>query len=249
MTRARLAHLLTALVVLTMPSLARGQAREPFSLEIGDPARKSRTMTLAVDQIHDTNRGVDVSPDEVAAALADASIVLIGESHTSAESHRVQAAVIAALQRAGRKVTIGLEMFPSRSPHGPLRSLAARRHRRGGAAARVGLVRLLGLSLGLLPRRVPARQAVPHADPRRERAARRRLDGRTTGPVGHRWHGARTDRADHRHDQRGAQASVRGVRGRRQRDPRRGIATRRACSAWSRRRPRGTRRWRSTPRS
>jgi uncharacterized iron-regulated protein len=118
-TRARLAHLLTAIVVLTMPSLARSQSREPFSLEIGDPARKSRTMTLAVDQIHDTNKGVDVSPDEVAAALADASIVLVGESHTSAESHRVQAAVIAALQRAGRKVTIGLEMFPAEAPTAP----------------------------------------------------------------------------------------------------------------------------------
>ncbi len=119
MTRARLAYLLTALVVLAMPSLARGQSREPFSLEIGDPARKSRTITLAVDQIHDTNKGVDVSPDEVAAALADASIVLVGESHTSAESHRVQAAVIAALQRAGRKVTIGLEMFPAEAPTAP----------------------------------------------------------------------------------------------------------------------------------
>ena len=86
---------------------------------MGDPARKAKTIALAVDQIHDTNKGVDVSPDEVAAALADASIVLVGEAHTSIESHRVQAAVIAALQRAGRKVTIGLEMFPAEAPTAP----------------------------------------------------------------------------------------------------------------------------------
>lgn len=98
---------------------ARGQGREPFNLEVGDPARKAKTIALAVDQIYDTNKGVDVSPDEVAAALADASIVLVGEAHTSIESHRVQAAVIAALQRAGRKVTLGLEMFPAEAPTAP----------------------------------------------------------------------------------------------------------------------------------
>lgn len=119
MNRTRLLHVLAALAVLSLPSPASAQTREPFGLEIGDAARKGRTMALEVDQIHDTNKGVDVSPDEVAAALSDASIVLVGESHTSFESHRVQAAVIAALQRAGRKVTIGLEMFPAEAPTAP----------------------------------------------------------------------------------------------------------------------------------
>lgn len=89
------------------------------NLELGDPARRTTTVTLAVDQIRDTRRGTDISPDEVAAALTDAAIVLVGESHTSVESHRVQAQVIAALQRAGRRVVLGLEMFPATAPTAP----------------------------------------------------------------------------------------------------------------------------------
>lgn len=119
MTPARIAATALAALVLLPTTHVLAQGREPFSLELGDPTRRARTIALAVDQIRDTARDVDVSPDEVAAALADASIVLVGESHTSAESHRVQAAVIAALQRAGRKVTIGLEMFPADAPTAP----------------------------------------------------------------------------------------------------------------------------------
>lgn len=119
MTPARIAATALAALVLLPTTHVLAQGREPFSLELGDPTRRARTIALAVDQIRDTARDVDVSPDEVAAALADASIVLVGESHTSAESHRVQAAVIAALQRSGRKVTIGLEMFPADAPTAP----------------------------------------------------------------------------------------------------------------------------------
>ena len=119
MSRITTRLLLPVAGTLVLAGAARGQTREPFNLEVGDPVRKARTIALAVDQIHDTNKGVDVSPDEVAATLADASIVLVGEAHTSMESHRVQAAVIAALQRAGRKVTIGLEMFPADAPTAP----------------------------------------------------------------------------------------------------------------------------------
>ena len=107
------------IAMLALPAGAAGQSREPFNLEIGDPARRATTLPVAVDQIHDTNKHVDVSPDEVAASLEDAAIVLVGESHTSAESHRVQAQVISALQRAGRHVILGLEMFPAEAPTAP----------------------------------------------------------------------------------------------------------------------------------
>ena len=119
MSRAHRAWTLAVFALLTIAPMASAQSGEPFGLEIGDPARKAKTIALEVDQIHDTHKGADVSPDEVAAALSDAAIVLIGESHTSVESHRVQVAVIAALQRAGRKVAIGLEMFPSEAPTAP----------------------------------------------------------------------------------------------------------------------------------
>ncbi len=119
MRRTSIAALLVLGIVVASAKSMHGQVREPFNLEIGDPARKGRTIALAVDQIHDTRQGADLSPDGVAATLADAAIVLVGESHTSAESHRVQVAVIGALHRAGRKVTIALEMFPAEAPTAP----------------------------------------------------------------------------------------------------------------------------------
>lgn len=114
-----LGRMAAALVAVTL--VATGAAAQPGAnnLELGDPARKGTSFPLAVDQIRDTRAGADVSPDELAASLADAAIVLVGESHTSVESHRVQAQVIAALQRAGRRVILGLEMFPSSAPTAP----------------------------------------------------------------------------------------------------------------------------------
>ena len=120
MRHARLILVLAATALLTLSSEARAQTgREPLNLELGDPARKTKTLALAVDQIHDTHKGVDISTDEVATALSDAAIVLVGEAHTSVESHRVQAQVIAALQRAGRKITLALEMYPYDAPTAP----------------------------------------------------------------------------------------------------------------------------------
>ncbi|HTV01300.1 MAG TPA: ChaN family lipoprotein [Luteitalea sp.] len=111
------ASLLAAWLAAT--SLAAAQSREPLSLEIGDPARKATALSLAVDQVHDTRAGKDITPEEVATVLGDAAIVLVGESHTAVESHRVQARVISALQRAGRHVILGLEMFPADAPTAP----------------------------------------------------------------------------------------------------------------------------------
>ena len=53
-----------------------------------------------------------LTPAEVAQKLSKASLLFLGESHTSAEFHRVQLQVIRELHRAGRKVLVGLEMFP-----------------------------------------------------------------------------------------------------------------------------------------
>ena len=66
MSRMPLRWGLAILAVLATTRFAAAQSGEPFTLEIGDPARKARTIALAVDQIHDTHKGVDVSPDEVA---------------------------------------------------------------------------------------------------------------------------------------------------------------------------------------
>ena len=72
MSRTTRVMLLMLTGMLALSDTSRGQSREPFNLEVGDPARKTKSIPLAVDQIHDTQKGVDVSPDEVAAALSDA---------------------------------------------------------------------------------------------------------------------------------------------------------------------------------
>ena len=49
---------------------------------------------------------------ELPAKLADVDLLVVGESHTDIESHRLQHRVIDELSRAGRRVMIGLEMVP-----------------------------------------------------------------------------------------------------------------------------------------
>lgn len=81
-------------------------------LEIGDPARKGREAPLALDALTDTASGRFITPRDLAAALADTGLIILGEGHTSMEFHKVQLRVIEELSKAGRKVLIGLEMYP-----------------------------------------------------------------------------------------------------------------------------------------
>ena len=60
----------------------------------------------------DARTGSALTPAEVARKLSKTGLLFLGESHTSAEFHRVQLQVIRELHRAGRKVLVGLEMFP-----------------------------------------------------------------------------------------------------------------------------------------
>jgi uncharacterized iron-regulated protein len=85
---------------------------DPIGLDLGDPARRSRTVPVGIDTIVDTATGTAVTPEEMARGLRDARLVLVGEQHTSREAHRVQRRVIEALLAEGRRVVIGLEMFP-----------------------------------------------------------------------------------------------------------------------------------------
>lgn len=93
------------------PRPALGQP-DALALEIGDPARRTRTISAAVDTIVDARSGGAVTPDEMARALAGVRLLLVGEQHTSREAHRVQRRTIEALVAAGRTVLVGLEMFP-----------------------------------------------------------------------------------------------------------------------------------------
>ncbi len=83
-----------------------------LQLPIGDPTRAGRAAPVVLDAITDTASGELISPAELVRRMADTRVLLLGEEHTNGEFHRVQLAVIQALHAAGRRVVIGLEMFP-----------------------------------------------------------------------------------------------------------------------------------------
>jgi len=90
------------------PAAASG----PEQLRVGDPARRERSVAPVLDGIVDTRRSEVIDAVEFARRLRDVSVLFIGEEHTNGEFHRVQLRTIEALHAAGRKVIIGLEMFP-----------------------------------------------------------------------------------------------------------------------------------------
>jgi uncharacterized iron-regulated protein len=87
-------------------------AQEPSNLPIGDPARKDKTVEVVLDGINDAATGEIVTPKDLALRLAGVRMVFVGESHTSMEYHNVQRRLIEELVAAGRKVFVGLEMYP-----------------------------------------------------------------------------------------------------------------------------------------
>jgi aminopeptidase N len=89
------------------------QADDPaLNLPIGDPARRDKQATIALDGVTDTATGELLTSRELATRLKDVRLLFVGESHTSIEFHNVQLAVIKALAQSGRKVMVGLEMYP-----------------------------------------------------------------------------------------------------------------------------------------
>jgi uncharacterized iron-regulated protein len=87
-------------------------AQEPSNLPIGDPARKDKMVEVTLDGINDAATGEIITPKQLAARLAGVRVVFVGESHTSMEYHNVQRRLIEELTAAGRKVFVGLEMYP-----------------------------------------------------------------------------------------------------------------------------------------
>ena len=82
-------------------------------LAVGDPARRDKEAALVLDAVTDTRTGDLLTPAGLAARLSGVQLGIVGEEHTGIESHRAQLRVIQELHRAGRKVLIGLEMFPA----------------------------------------------------------------------------------------------------------------------------------------
>ncbi|MBK8594875.1 MAG: ChaN family lipoprotein [Holophagales bacterium] len=103
---------LAAALLLALSALPLRAENAALDLPLGDPARREKTLAPALDVILDARTASALSPAEVAQKLSKARLVFLGESHTSTEFHRVQLQVIRELQRSGRKVLVGLEMYP-----------------------------------------------------------------------------------------------------------------------------------------
>jgi len=108
-----------ALVALAALGLALFPAPSAFAeegvldLALGDPARRDREAPVVLDGVTDTAKGDVITPAELAARLDGVELLFVGESHTDYEFHQVQLRTIEELERRGRKVLIGLEMYPA----------------------------------------------------------------------------------------------------------------------------------------
>ena len=104
--------LITSVLLVVATALVTASGDTLYRLPIGDPARKHREVPVKLDTMIETVSGTTLTPDYLAASLGATRLLLIGESHTSVEFHRVQLQVLRALQRTGRPVLIGVEMYP-----------------------------------------------------------------------------------------------------------------------------------------
>ncbi|MFN8587108.1 MAG: ChaN family lipoprotein [Candidatus Eisenbacteria bacterium] len=110
MSRTRL-FALALVAALALPYAASADDHAAH-LPLGDPARKDRTVGVVLDGITDSATGDTISVSELAARLDGVRLLFVGESHVDMEFHRVQLRVLQELQRRGRTVMIGLEMYP-----------------------------------------------------------------------------------------------------------------------------------------
>jgi len=101
-----------AVLVLVLAAPAARADNKILHLAIGDPARRAREAPLALDAITDTATGEILTPEDLPARLAGTGLLLLGEEHTNMESHAAQLRVLRALADSGRRVLIGLEMYP-----------------------------------------------------------------------------------------------------------------------------------------
>jgi uncharacterized iron-regulated protein len=101
-----------AVLLLACAAPAAGAGDKILHLAIGDPARRDREAPLVLDAITDTKTAEQITPDELARRLAGTRLLLVGEEHTNSAFHGVQLRVLQALVKSGRRVLIGLEMYP-----------------------------------------------------------------------------------------------------------------------------------------
>lgn len=83
------------------------QAPSPYSLPLGRPG----TTVAESGRITTLGTGAAATPDDIAKAADGKRYVFLGEQHATPAHQQMQALIIDALARRGRKVVIGLEML------------------------------------------------------------------------------------------------------------------------------------------
>ena len=109
----RVLTVIAALLALLLSAPALRAEEKVLDLPLGDPARRDRQAPVVLAGVNDTAKGDGFTAAEVAARLDGVELLFVGESHTDYEFHQVQLRTIEELQRRGRKVLIGLEMYPA----------------------------------------------------------------------------------------------------------------------------------------
>jgi uncharacterized iron-regulated protein len=106
---------LLAVLMLSLVFVQLSVAEEDeFNLErlpLGNPATKYSFGAVKLHQIYDSGANRHLAPTEFFNKIRDQRIVMVGESHTNGEHHRVQFEVIKGLVAAGKPVCLALEMF------------------------------------------------------------------------------------------------------------------------------------------
>ncbi len=88
-------------------AVSQGQEVDPLLLPIGSHAR----ATVQIGEMENLSNGKAATPADVARAARNTRYVYLGEEHTNALHHQMQADVIRALVADGRNVFIGMEQF------------------------------------------------------------------------------------------------------------------------------------------
>jgi uncharacterized iron-regulated protein len=100
-------HVMCGFLLVLMAMLAQQPAGAAAS-----PAHAGTTVVHYVpERVYDTAKKFFSDFEAMLADVAAADIVLIGEQHDDANTHRLEAAVLQGLLRRGRAVTVSLEMF------------------------------------------------------------------------------------------------------------------------------------------
>lgn len=127
--------------LLVVVGLLVGCGARPPALDLGAwqaPLGREHPLT---GRIWDVNAAGFVTPDTLAARLAGARYVLLGERHDNPDHHRVQAALVRALLAAGRRPAVAFEMFSADDAPALARHLAAAPRDGAGLADAVGWAR------------------------------------------------------------------------------------------------------------